>query len=91
MIEGKYDDVLLSFSHICTSPRESLYFLGADLEMEYDPRFRWKVSPPVNSMDDQIMFLKPARLRVCIQLFLLLAYFAKASLLIDYSHFECTL
>lgn len=42
------------------------------------------------------MFLNPAKLRICKQLFSILAYFAKefiakASLLIDYSHFECTL
>lgn len=96
MVEGEYN---MYYYHSLTyelAPGDRRRFLGADLGMEYDPYFRWKVSRPVSCTDDQIMFLNPARLRVCIQLFSILAYFAKeffakASLLIDYSHFECTL
>lgn len=78
------------------APGDRRRFLGADIGMEHDPYFSWKVSRTVNRTDDQVMFLNPARLRVCNFLFSILAYFAKefiakASLLIDYSHFECTL
>lgn len=78
------------------APGDRCHFLGADLGMEHDPYFRWKVSQPVSNTEDRIMFLNPAKLRVCNYLFSILAYFAKefiakASLLIDYSHFECTL
>ncbi len=78
------------------APGDRCHFLGADLGMEHDPYFRWKVSRPVSNTEDRIMFLNPAKLRVCSYLFSILAYFAKefiakASLLIDYSHFECTL
>lgn len=78
------------------APGDRCRFLGADLGMDHDPYFKWKVSRPVNSKDDRIMFLNPVRLRICSHLFSILTYFAKeffakASLLIDYSHFECTL
>ena len=78
------------------APGDRCRFIGADLGMEHDPYFRWKVSRPVNNTGDRIMLLNPARLRVCNFLFSILAYFAKefmakASLLIDYAHFECTL
>lgn len=96
MIEG---NTTMYYYHSLTyvlAPGDRCHFLGADLGMEHDPYFRWKVSRPVCSTDDCIMFLNPARLRVCNQLFSILAYFAKefiakVSLLIDYSHFECTL
>lgn len=78
------------------APGERCCFLGANVGMEHDPYFSWKVSRPIHNADDRIMFLNPARLRVCNHLFSILAYFAKefiakASLLIDYDHFECTL
>jgi hypothetical protein len=84
-----------SLTYILT-PGEHRRFLGADLGMEHDPYFTWKINRPVSNTGDRIMFLNPVRLRVCNHLFSILAYFAKeyiakASLLIDYAHFECTL
>ena len=78
------------------APGDHCHFLGENLGMEHDPYLRWKVSRPISNSEDCIMFLNPAKLRVCKYLFSILAYFtreyiAKASLLIDYSHFECTL
>ena len=78
------------------APGDRCCFLGADLGMDHDPYLRWKVSRPISDSEERIMFLNPAKLRICKQLFSILAYFAKefiakASLLIDYSHFECTL
>ena len=84
-----------SLTYVLT-PEDRCCFLGADLGMEHDPYLRWKVSRPASRSDDCVMFLNPVRLRICNYLFSILAYFAKeffakASLLIDYSHFECTL
>ena len=78
------------------APEDRCCFLGVDLDMEHDPYLCWKVSRPASRADDYIIFLNPVRLRICNYLFSILAYFAKeffakVSLLIDYSHFECTL
>lgn len=72
-------------------------FLGADLGLEDDPYFQQQLNRTTTSREgDEIMFVHPVRLSACRSLFSILAHFAKelcakASLLIDYAHYECTL
>lgn len=70
---------------------------GTDLGLENDPYLWQRINQPITSGDtEQVMFVHPVRLSACWSLFSILAHFAKelgakASLLIDYGHCECTL
>lgn len=77
--------------------KNAVRFLGADLGLENDPHFQRQINRPATSgKGEPIMFIPPVRLSACRSLFSVLAHFAqdlcaKASLLIDYRHYECML
>lgn len=63
------------------APGDRCCFLGADLGMDHDPYLRWKVSRPISDSEERIMFLNPAKLRICKQLFSILAYLISRQIL----------
>lgn len=85
-----------SLSYERTEENE-IRFLGTGIGLEDDPYLQQKLNRPAAGGEaNEIMFIAPVRLSACWSLFSILAHFAKelgakASLLIDYDHCECTL
>ena len=79
-----------------TTEKNSVYFIELDNGIEHDPYFCWKLNRPPRTEQCNIMYLCPLKYSVCKALFSILTYFAKefyakASILIDYEHYDCTL
>lgn len=77
--------------------KNEVYLSGTDHGLKNDPYLQQRLNRPITSKDtEKVMFAHPVRCSACWSLFSILSYFAKklcakASLLIDYDHYECIL
>lgn len=79
-----------------TAEKNPICFIELDNGIEHDPYLCWKLNRPPSTKRANIMFLSPIKFSICRALFSILTHFArefyaKASILIDYEHYDCTL